>query len=142
MKPFFYSFKNNTKIILNGSISSFSRGKDSRGTKGGHWTERSEGSGWSDSGTPDSLFFAKQKATLKKIQNSTFVLLNFILVLNFCFIFYKNCFCCNFNFFIVTNKHFFNIFFFHFWRNETYNWNDYQSTNHCKGTTVYRIHKF
>ncbi|MDY5915932.1 MAG: hypothetical protein SPJ93_11650, partial [Treponema sp.] len=61
------------------SISSFSRGKDSRGTKGGHWTERSEGSGWSDSGTPDSAslqcklgtrkcyaflaFFAKQKAT-------------------------------------------------------------------------------
>ena len=39
------------------------RGKDSRGTKGGHWTERSEGSGWSDSETPDSLFFAKQKAT-------------------------------------------------------------------------------
>ena len=113
--------------ILVGSISSFSSGKDSRGTKGGHWTERSEGSGWSDSGTPDSLFFAKQKATLKikiKIQNSTFVLLNFILVLNFCFIFYKNCFCCNFNFFIVANKHFFNIFFFHFWRNETYNWND------------------
>ena len=30
-----------------------------------HWTERSEGSGWSDSGTPDSLFFAKQKATRK-----------------------------------------------------------------------------
>ena len=49
--------------FLLGSISSFSRGKDSRGTKGGHWTERSEGSGWSDSGTPDSLFFAKQKAT-------------------------------------------------------------------------------
>ncbi|MDY5682658.1 MAG: hypothetical protein SPG48_03780, partial [Treponema sp.] len=52
--------------FLIGSISSFlilNRGKDSRGTKGGHWTERSEGSGWSDSGTPDSLFFAKQKAT-------------------------------------------------------------------------------
>ena len=48
-----------------GSISSFSRGKDSRGTKGGHWTERSEGSGWSDSETPNSLFFAKQKATRK-----------------------------------------------------------------------------
>ena len=38
-------------------------GKDRRSTEGGHWTERSEGSGWSDSGTPDSLFFAKQKAT-------------------------------------------------------------------------------
>ena len=32
------------------------RGKDSRGAEGGHWTERSEGSGWSDSGTPNSLF--------------------------------------------------------------------------------------
>ena len=50
------------------------RGKDSRDAKGGHWTERSEGSGWSDSGIPDSLFFAKQKATLK-IQNFTFVLI-------------------------------------------------------------------
>ena len=56
------SFYTSVKDII-GSISSFSRGKDSRGTKGGHWTERSEGSGWSDSGTPDSLFFAKQKAT-------------------------------------------------------------------------------
>ena len=45
------------------------------GTKGGHWTERSEGSGWSDSGTPYSLFFAKQKATQRiKIENLTFVL--------------------------------------------------------------------
>ena len=58
-------FRNLEHQNLFGSISSFSRGKDSRGTKGGHWTERSEGSGWSDSGTPDSLFFAKQKATLK-----------------------------------------------------------------------------
>ena len=63
--------------ILVGSISSFSSGKDSRGTKGGHWTERSKGSGWSDSGTPYSLFFAKQKATQRikiKIRNLTFVL--------------------------------------------------------------------
>ena len=39
------------------------RDKDSRDTEGGHWTERSEGSGWSDSEIPNSLFFAKQKAT-------------------------------------------------------------------------------
>ena len=32
-------------------------GKDSRGGEAGHWTERSEGSGWSDSATPNSLFF-------------------------------------------------------------------------------------
>ena len=57
------SFDFSIDFFYFGSISSFSRGKDSRGTKGGHWTERSEGSGWSDSGTPDSLFFAKQKAT-------------------------------------------------------------------------------
>ena len=45
-------------------------GKDRRSAEGGHWTERSEGSGWSDSGTPDSLFFAKQKATqnIKKLK--------------------------------------------------------------------------
>ena len=43
----------------------FSRGKDCKGAKGGHWTERSEGSGWSDSETLKSLFFAKQKATQK-----------------------------------------------------------------------------
>ena len=51
------------------SIWFLNRGKDSRDAKGGHWTERSEGSGWSDSGTPDSLFFAKQKATqnIKKL---------------------------------------------------------------------------
>ena len=41
----------------------FNRGKDSRDAEGGHWTERSEGSGWSDSEIPNSLFFAKQKAT-------------------------------------------------------------------------------
>ena len=38
-------------------------GKDRRSAEGGHWTERSEGSGCSDSETPNSLFFAKQKAT-------------------------------------------------------------------------------
>ena len=40
-------------------------GKDSRGAEGGHWTERSEGSGWSSSGTPDSLVLTG----LKNLQN-------------------------------------------------------------------------
>ena len=63
---FFWSISREQNKYIIGSISSFlilNSGKDSRGTKGGHWTERSEGSGWSDSGTPNSLFFAKQKAT-------------------------------------------------------------------------------
>ena len=142
MKPFFYSFKNNTKILL-GQMSSFK-------FLFFGWLFASQKTGFSGFRYRfiPSLRFGTDYASpynpchCLKLKNSKLNLLNFILVLNFCFIFYKNCFCCNFNFFIVTNKHFFNIFFFHFWRNETYNWNDYQSTNHCKGTAVYGIHKF
>ena len=59
--------------MLVGSISSFSRGKDSRGTKGGHWTERSEGSGWSDSGTPDSASLQCKLGTRNAMHFSLFL---------------------------------------------------------------------
>lgn len=49
------------------------------GARSGHWTERSEGSGWSGSGTPKSPFFAarnevkcrKKPPGLKKSEDST-----------------------------------------------------------------------
>ena len=62
--PFFPCARERTRLAAPAG-----RGKDSRSAEGGHWTEReigrfhSKGSGWSDSGTPNSLFFAKQKAT-------------------------------------------------------------------------------
>ena len=61
------------KNYLMGSISSFSRGKDSGGTKGGHWTERSERSGWSDSGTPDSASLHCKLGTRNAMHFSLFL---------------------------------------------------------------------
>ena len=48
-------------------------GKDRRSAEGGHWTERSEGSGWSDSGTPDSASLQCKLGTRNAMHFSLFL---------------------------------------------------------------------
>ena len=67
----FKSQKNAILLFLYGFVFLVSCGKDSSTAEGGHWTERSEGSGWSDSGTLDSLFLTGERSELSKAARMT-----------------------------------------------------------------------